>query len=901
MIKDFRMKEYLHSIIDIKPGEGKLVGCMILYNFILLVTLYLLKPVRDSLFLVELGSQQLPLVFMFTALAVIPISMGYSRFSNRVSLGWVINGVTLFLTANLIIIWWLIRVDSPVLYYLLYIWVSIYSVLITSQFWLLSNALFNPMQAKRIFGLLSLAAIAGAMAGGEITGFLIDQLNIDPPNLLLVGAVILFLTVFLVWVIRAEANGSSVTVTSIESQPEPEQPGYEHLLFRDIITSRHLMLIMGIIAISVISTTIIDYQFKTIASAVYITDNSLTTFMGRFYGRVSIVALLLQLFLSSKFIERRGVGGAVTMLPVILLLGSVGLFIWTGLAAAVLLRGADQSLKHSLDRTGRELLFIPVEMNLKKRTKVFIDLFVDNGAQGFAGALLLLLTFQLHFSVQQLSLVVIGLIIFWIILTVWVQRSYINEFRESVEKQVNKRQYESQAGVRDPSREEIIRNLQSRDEGTVLESLRSLEEHHDLQDIPIRLLERLLGHPNPAIRRRCLQLFRTHDIQGYIEEIARFIEDPDVDVRLEAARYIYHFYDSGKYEGDWQDILREGLRHQDVKIRTATLGLITKDGGSQEQALITTDLLDEALEYRGEGEKELRIETARAISVVYNQSRTHILKALLDDTYPEVVKRAIISAGETGDRKFIYKLLDYLDSDQYKKTAQRGLSLYGERILGTLFDYLTDDRVALSKRLQIPRVLYLNGSQVALDVLQMALNNSDIPVRHQIIKALNRIRQRIKSPVFDKKQLKEYVREETKRYALLKQSHLVLKASDHRRELLEGINEEIARSFENIFRLLGLIYNPNDIYNVYKGIRSEKNALISESIEFLDNLIEWEVKKYLMPLFESLLSDQNEYGPFEHEIETAGEALNYLAGLRHPTLHQLLADLEQDAIANQRK
>lgn len=53
------MKEYFFSIFDIKPGEGKLVGLMALYNFILLVTLYLLKPVRDSLFLVELGSRRL--------------------------------------------------------------------------------------------------------------------------------------------------------------------------------------------------------------------------------------------------------------------------------------------------------------------------------------------------------------------------------------------------------------------------------------------------------------------------------------------------------------------------------------------------------------------------------------------------------------------------------------------------------------------------------------------------------------------------------------------------------------------------------------------------------------------------------------------------------------------------
>src|SRR5699024_11241110 len=91
-----RIKQYFYSMLDLKPGEGKLVGLMFLYNFILLVTLYLLKPVRDSLFLVEMGPQQLPYVFMLTALVAVPVSICYSRFSRWASLCWVLIGVAYF-------------------------------------------------------------------------------------------------------------------------------------------------------------------------------------------------------------------------------------------------------------------------------------------------------------------------------------------------------------------------------------------------------------------------------------------------------------------------------------------------------------------------------------------------------------------------------------------------------------------------------------------------------------------------------------------------------------------------------------------------------------------------------------------------------------------------------------
>jgi hypothetical protein len=49
------------------------------------------------------------------------------------------------------------------------------------------------------------------------------------------------------------------------------------------------------------------------------------------------------------------------------------------------MRGSEQSLKHSIDKTGRELLFVPITMERKKRVKVFIDLFVDQGMQGVGG------------------------------------------------------------------------------------------------------------------------------------------------------------------------------------------------------------------------------------------------------------------------------------------------------------------------------------------------------------------------------------------------------------------------------------------------------------------------------------------------------------------------------------
>ncbi|HDY89516.1 MAG TPA: hypothetical protein ENH82_15565 [bacterium] len=73
------MKSFLEKILNIRKGELAITLLMFFYYYLLLVTYYFLKPARDSLFLVKLGSSQLPFVFILIAVIVAPIASIYSR------------------------------------------------------------------------------------------------------------------------------------------------------------------------------------------------------------------------------------------------------------------------------------------------------------------------------------------------------------------------------------------------------------------------------------------------------------------------------------------------------------------------------------------------------------------------------------------------------------------------------------------------------------------------------------------------------------------------------------------------------------------------------------------------------------------------------------------------------
>ncbi len=88
---------------------------------------------------------------------------------------------------------------------------------------------------------------------------------------------------------------------------------------------------------------------------------------------------MLQFLLTSRLLRGLGVGSALLVMPTVLTLGASSLVVAAGAAAAAVLRGGEMGLKYSLDKTSRELLYLPLPLGLKRQVKVFVDTFVEQG------------------------------------------------------------------------------------------------------------------------------------------------------------------------------------------------------------------------------------------------------------------------------------------------------------------------------------------------------------------------------------------------------------------------------------------------------------------------------------------------------------------------------------------
>ena len=845
------MTRLLSSVVDIRKGEGALVTFMFSYYYLILITYYFLKPVRDSLFLVRLGPEQLPLVFILIALIVAPVTTLYSRSSRSFSLTQVMNVTLAVLIGNLLLLRWLIQLDQAWVYFVLYVWVSIYAVLGTTQFWLLANTLFDPAQAKRVFWFLNLGGILGAMTGGEVTSLIIRHLGVQTENLLYVCMGLLGCCLLILNAIAMLRNKEEVVAKPRVSQEDPGSETFGAMV-GTIRQSKQLTYMVGILSIGMILATFVDFQFKTVSVEAFPEKEDLTAFLGTFYSRLSVVSLVIQSFFTYRILRMFGVGGAIGFLPTGLLLGSIGMVIMPGLWMGVLLRGAEGSFRYSIDKTAGELLYLPLPIDIKKRIKVFIDMFLDRLFRGLGGGLLLVFTVVLDLSVRQISFIALPLLVIWIFLVIAVRKEYVSAFRKALERRDIDPNELKMDITEAATVQTLVAALSSPNERLLVHALDLLVsvEHADL----VQAVQPLLRHSSSEVRQKAVRLLKAQDPRSLTTEIEGLIFDSDSQVRREAVSLLLE-----REKGLNPLRVQEYLNHSDLRVQAAAVQYIAEAGSPEEQGLIRREVIERLLVVRENDAEVIRAQVLNALGSLHEPSFCHFLLEHREDASPLVVKEVIRSAGRIRDRQFITWLVGKLATTQYRAEARDALTSFNPNILGTLHDNLTDKTVDLSIRMNIPRVFSAIPSQESVNVLMSSRETLDPLLRYHVMKALNKLRGQYPDLQFDPQQVDTWLIEETRSYyEYLQILHLY-------REIHEGpatelfkkvLQEKMNQNIEMIFRLLGLSYPPKDIYSAYYAFVGCEKHMRASAIEFLDSVLRKNLKRYLLPIVDGVSQER---------------------------------------------
>ncbi len=179
----------LARFLDIRQGEWSRVAGMFSLIGLIIATSYILKPVRSSLFLSKFGSERLPYVYILVAIVLGIVATGFARLAPRADVRRLFVGASLFFASNLLLFW--LAMDATWMGFAFYVWVSIFTALMPSVFWLLANYVFYSNEGRRLFPVLMAGGILGSIVGGALTTGLVNV--IGTPGLLLAAAALLVL------------------------------------------------------------------------------------------------------------------------------------------------------------------------------------------------------------------------------------------------------------------------------------------------------------------------------------------------------------------------------------------------------------------------------------------------------------------------------------------------------------------------------------------------------------------------------------------------------------------------------------------------------------------------------------------------------------------------------------
>jgi AAA family ATP:ADP antiporter len=105
--------------------------------------------------------------------------------------------------------------------YVFNVWVSLFSVVLVSQGWLVASNIFNAREAKRLYGLLGVALVIGAWSGGEFTHWVVKYVG---TNNLLPAAAVLVILAYGAFRVAAAQKGVRLSAARAANDRKPISP-----------------------------------------------------------------------------------------------------------------------------------------------------------------------------------------------------------------------------------------------------------------------------------------------------------------------------------------------------------------------------------------------------------------------------------------------------------------------------------------------------------------------------------------------------------------------------------------------------------------------------------------------------------------------------------------------------
>tara|TARA_Y100000590_G_scaffold400782_1_gene485144 strand:- start:48 stop:3209 length:3162 start_codon:yes stop_codon:yes gene_type:complete len=857
----------LKKLFKINQGEG-LPTLILFFHFFAYVAVSITgTAARDAYFLNMVDKKYLPLMFLAVAIVLFIVIEIYSRLSKNRDLSTIVTGTGIIFIATLLAIQkhlegWVIP--------FLYVWKDVIDAIIITQFWLIASQVFDPRQAKRLFGLLGAGgALAAIIIGSSITQFVSV---FGSENLLFATMSFIIIVILMANLIRPYRNlNEQKSQTSKKDIHKNTGKSFTPYL-------KSLAIIIGLAAVA---SRVVDYQFKITAVASFPNQDDLVNFFGQYYAVTGVATMVIQLFITSRLLSRFGIIVAILILPTLFMAGAAGFLISPILAAVYISKFSDQVFRFTFHNASIQLLWIPVKRTIKNRLKPVIEGSIRAGLEGISGILIFLLITIFDVPIHYLSISIILIAIYWIQKSFKLKKLYIKELQSAIEK-------------RELNFEEITLDIQ--DEAMVKTINLALNNDDDSQqilalemikDIPLtpwkEPLNRLLSNGGITVKKEILNISFDDDNIISDQKIISLINN-ESDLEIESMEI------AGKRKlTDAIPIIKERINVNNKEkqlIAAAAIRNIDPDSSNKEK-----NLLLRAFDSNDENICSLIIKQMKYDNEILPDDK--LIKYLNDESF--MVRNASLSVAESrASTSLLPHIIQCLSDPRSAIPARSALQVYNdEDVVKLLIEHTQNQNVEKSLVIGIIRTVKKYPTIDSIDMLLSVVSPKVPPIQAEAVDSLIHI---VREHPLNEKQI-AITKEElikTSRYAYEKIIALSQIDENESNQLLRYLLKDEVRKLIPVIMKLGILDKPKTPIETYiQYVLNNEEEKLPYVLEFFENIFSQEERKIVNSLIDDLSIEEKCKVAINHFEELTTD-LNKFLGYYIGTIQELKVALTLD-------
>ena len=800
--------EVLRRLFDVRPAERARASQAAGALFAILAGFTISETARDSLFLASNGARQLALAYLaIAAIAMVAIAGN----------AWVVRRLG---RRGALIVTLVVAATGTAAFYVLprgsaaglalYLWTGLIGTVVVVQYWLLAGTRFTTAEAKRLYGPIAASGAIGTLAGALLAWRLLYGLEIE--GLLLVASGFYLVAAIL---LARDTESVESRLRSADAKPKPKAGTKQP----------HGTYVRRVVLLTVCATAVAllaDWLFKSAAGATFRTDE-LARFIARYNGIVAALSLVFQLIGTTLLVRRLGVLGMAMLLPSLLLIGGAATVMTAGSFLAIgLTKGADSSLRYSVNRVSTELLWMPVPDRIRARVREPLESAGTRIVQALTAALLLGLATVGLADATLVAVILAGIALVWTVTAVGLRRHYLDQLRKSV----NRRSLDPVHQLDVRAIETVVAALSSEDDRRVIAAIDILVAHERANLIPPLILR----HDSIEVQRAALEAMSTPARTDWIPLTWRLLKAPEPRARMLALRALARVNDqtaivAGLCDADpgvmahgvfWS--LQQGAENG-VRDNPAVMALLAESG--QRGAHARNELIDAI---RADGDK-------RWVDVMLDVAVTRDVA---------MIERLALAIEHVPDARFIPFLMQRLETRAARPAVRRALLAIGPPALDALEAALVDPETSQRVRLHVPSTLAAFGSSVAAEILARRLaNERSGAVRYRLLRALAKMATQDEI-IVDARLLLAELRLHLEEYCrLLALAVPVLAGTDDRPSatLLRGLlADKVSQALDRAFLALQALHPRENMREIERAIKGADQRARDHGSEFLDTL-----------------------------------------------------------------